>query len=274
MIKPLPTWRNRRIGEAALVRRIDRFVIKNQLLQLLSHYRQWVGSRGIFDHFPIYLEVTGPPIKPQAPFNFNSVGLQDPGYIEMVKNHWAQIPPSQHHSKAEGFCHNLLQLKKLTIKWNKDKQRKDNQTLSSVEADITDLTANNNRGFMSAEDKAHLIDLENKRAKEPLGYNLAEIIRVAGHFPRFVDQDSVDEISAPISREELEVTLKWFQKDKSPGPDGWPIEFYLEFFDTIGNDLLNVVEECILSGRMYEAINTTFIALIPKSDSQNSFSDF
>jgi len=73
---------------------------------------------------------------------------------------------------------------------------------------------------------------------------------------------------------ELERTLNWFKKDKSPGPDGWIIEFYLAFYDIIGQDLLKVVDDYRISGRMYEAINSTFIALIPKTDSLISFNHF
>jgi len=43
---------------------------------------------------------------------------------------------------------------------------------------------------------------------------------------------------------ELEVTLKWFKKDKSPILDGWLVEFYLEFFDILGQDLLKVIRDC------------------------------
>lgn len=43
--------------------------------------------------------------------------------------------------------------------------------------------------------------------------------------------------------EELEGTLKWFKKDKSPGLDGWPMEFYLDFLELLGEDLLAVIEE-------------------------------
>ena len=73
---------------------------------------------------------------------------------------------------------------------------------------------------------------------------------------------------------ELFVVLHSFQKDKSPGPDGWPIEFFLGFFYLIGGDLLKVVEESRQAGFIYGPINSTFIALIPKKDSSENFDDF
>lgn len=73
---------------------------------------------------------------------------------------------------------------------------------------------------------------------------------------------------------ELKITLKWFKKDTSVGPDGWRVEFYLSFFEIIGLDLLKVVEECRTMGRMYEAINSAFIVLIPKVDSPQYFNSF
>ena len=110
--------------------------------------------------------------------------------------------------------------------------------------------------------------------KSPAGSNLAETINVASHFPRFVNNEDSGALTDPVTMEELESTIKWFQKEKSPGPDGWTIEFYIAFFDTIGGDILKVVEESRTSGRLYDAINSTFIALIPKSDSPSSFDDF
>lgn len=41
---------------------------------------------------------------------------------------------------------------------------------------------------------------------------------------------------------ELESTSKWFKKDKIIGLDGWPVEFYIAFFETLGEDLLKVIE--------------------------------
>ena len=52
------------------------------------------------------------------------------------------------------------------------------------------------------------------------------------------------------------------------------IEFNLGFFDLLGEDLLEVVEESRKSGFIHAPINTTFIALIPKVDKPEEFDDF
>jgi hypothetical protein len=46
------------------------------------------------------------------------------------------------------------------------------------------------------------------------------------------------------------------------------------FFDLIGNDVLEAVEESRRSGSMVSSLNSTFIALIPKVDKPSSFGDF
>ena len=46
------------------------------------------------------------------------------------------------------------------------------------------------------------------------------------------------ELMEEVSEEELKATLNSFQKDKSPRPDEWKVEFFLDGYDTIGLDLL------------------------------------
>jgi hypothetical protein len=52
------------------------------------------------------------------------------------------------------------------------------------------------------------------------------------------------------------------------------MEFYTRFYDLLGKDLLAVVEESRIIGRMHAPFNSTFISLIPKSDKPKSFDDF
>jgi len=67
-----------------------------------------------------------------------------------------------------------------------------------------------------------------------------------------------------VSINELKEVLFSFKKDKSPGPDGWTVEFFTVFFDLVSKDLLEMVEETRNLGKIIMGINSTFIALIPK----------
>ena len=74
--------------------------------------------------------------------------------------------------------------------------------------------------------------------------------------------------------EELKEVIHSFQKDKIPGLDGWSIEFYLDFSELPGEDLLEVVEKSRKLGVIHAPINSTFIALIPKYNKTEAFYDF
>lgn len=101
-----------------------------------------------------------------------------------------------------------------------------------------------------------------------------EVLQVTEAVPLFVEQEDKEILNAPITLAELEVTLKSMGKDKSPGSDGWPIEFFIAFFALIGQDLLLATEDCRITGVMPEAFNSTFLALTPKVDNPQSFDDF
>ena len=65
---------------------------------------------------------------------------------------------------------------------------------------------------------------------------------MAGLFPRYVEQEDVEDLLKLVSIGELENTLKWFKKEKSPSLDNWSIELYISFFDLLGEDLLHSIE--------------------------------
>jgi hypothetical protein len=93
-------------------------------------------------------------------------------------------------------------------------------------------------------------------------------------YPRIVLEEEVTTLEKVVSLEELSVVLKGFAKDKSLGPDGWTVEFFLFFFDLVGPDLLAMVEDTRCRGEVCRTINSTFLALIPKSNRPLSFSNY
>lgn len=57
----------------------------------------------------------------------------------------------------------------------------------------------------------------NQLFKDHPGATLVDVICIGGHFPRFVEPDSLEDLNKPVTLGELESTLKWFKKDKSLG---------------------------------------------------------
>ena len=82
------------------------------------------------------------------------------------------------------------------------------------------------------------------------------------------------ELMEEVLEEELKATLLSFQKDKSPGPDGWTVEFFLARYDTIGPYLLQLVEETRVNGVLHLPLNSTFLTLVPPKNNPESVEDY
>jgi len=137
--KLMPTRRSNRAREDSQVQILDRFLIKEGLLTMGLLHKQWVGSGGVSDHLPIFMEIKGGPQKPRGPFKFSSSWLKDPSFIQMIKKFWKAHPPNELGSITEGFSKNLRSLKNLSKIWAHKKLLKDDETLLKAEKEIADL---------------------------------------------------------------------------------------------------------------------------------------
>lgn len=81
-------------------------------------------------------------------------------------------------------------------------------------------------------------------------------------------------LSEEVSDQEVLVALNSIQKLKSLGPNGFPVDFYLGFYDLIKDDLLLIVWESQFSSNGIGSFNTTFLCLIPKTQDGFSFVDY
>eukprot|EP00253_Pinus_taeda_P022290 PITA_22290 len=92
--------------------------------------------------------------------------------------------------------------------------------------------------------------------------------------PIMFDPQAYEDFIKPVSEDVLLSAMKAFNKDRSPGPDGWPIEFFIHFFDLFKRDLLRMVEASRMSGHIHSSLSSTFIALIPKKKESATLHDF
>ena len=89
-------------------------------------------------------------------------------------------------------------------------------------------------------------------------FDIAEQLNVVRLFLHMTTDEDINCFLKPISGPEVEAVLRGFKKDKSLGPDGWPVEFFLAFFDLVGEDLVLAVEQSRLQGKVTGALNSTF----------------
>ena len=109
---------------------------------------------------------------------------------------------------------------------------------------------------------------------DDMSTNIGAQLRVIRLFLTFTQDEEVNCFLEPITIQEVEAVLKGFKKDKSPGPDRWPIEFFLAFFDLIGEELTSTAEQARVEGYVSGSINSTFFTLIPKCENPSTFADF
>ena len=104
--------------------------------------------------------------------------------------------------------------------------------------------------------------------------NIDDQLKVIRLFPSFVLEDEKESFLPYFSLSKIEVILKGFKNDKIPDPNGWPVEFFLNFFDLLRGDLLKAVECSRISGRITPSLNSTFLVLIPNKNKPVYFADF
>jgi hypothetical protein len=104
--------------------------------------------------------------------------------------------------------------------------------------------------------------------------NFTNQASITGFFPRLISEREAALPNVSGTKEEIWKVLNTFNRDKSLRPDGWIIEFYLHFFDLVGDDLWEVVEDTRIRGVVNPAIKSTLLTLIPKSNLSSSFSDY
>ena len=78
------------------------------------------------------------------------------------------------------------------------------------------------------------------------------------------DENSKKDLEKEIENKELENALQETEKNKSPGMDGIPYEFYREFWDLVGDDLTEVLKYSLNKGQLPITQRRAVITLIPK----------
>ncbi len=90
--------------------------------------------------------------------------------------------------------------------------------------------------------------------------------------PKINDQNR-ELCEEPFNIEDLFNVVKRMPKNKSPGPDGLPFEFFKVFWDSIKFLLYDALIECLNNGELAESMKQGLICLIPKPNKDSSLLD-
>jgi len=86
------------------------------------------------------------------------------------------------------------------------------------------------------------------------------------HIPRLVSRDDNFNLNKPMTKEEVNYAIKDMQNGKTPGPNGFNVDFFKSCWSIVKQDIMNVVKDSKLNRTILMALNTSFISLIPKQD--------
>jgi hypothetical protein len=159
----IPTWRNGRSGSDSIARRLDRFLVSDQLLTQARLSKSWVELPFVSDHAPVFLQLQATTVHKAYPFKFNHHWLADPDFSLIAHNVWKNPCFLQEVNPQQRMVWKLKVIKAHTKAWYKAKKEKENHNLIKLEFEISQLIKKSSRGALSAEDSEHLTALEFSR---------------------------------------------------------------------------------------------------------------
>lgn len=91
-------------------------------------------------------------------------------------------------------------------------------------------------------------------------------------------QENLSDLSVwmerPFSEQEVKEGLKGLKEDFVSGPDGFSSKFYSKFWDVIRDKVMCVLNEFHASSSLCQNQNSSFIALIPKTQNPQEIHEF
>ena len=158
-----PTWYNGREGVGHVAKRLDRFLISNKLLEKIDRYRTWVDFSKLSDHCPVSLQLDFDFLKINLPFKFNRVWLEEEEFRAFIRATWVDMNHLECEPDCRRFMMKLRFLKRLVIKWERQRKAKNRLELYEVEETIALLNEKIMTGSGADEDRKRLSDTIDSR---------------------------------------------------------------------------------------------------------------
>lgn len=97
---------------------------------------------------------------------------------------------------------------------------------------------------------------------------------VFNNFSARVTEEMNEDLTKPVTEEEVRKAVFSIGPNKAPGPDGFTGAFYRQFWPTIKDQIISEVQQFFEQGILDPDINKTNLCLIPKIEVPRSMGDF
>lgn len=111
-------------------------------------------------------------------------------------------------------------------------------------------------------------------ATEPILDRSQFIKKFTKYIPKLVTREDNHNLNRPISEDEVREVINEMQNGKALGQDGFIVDFFKACWETVKQDILDIVEDSRRSKSVLKVINASFIALILKQEKSSTLSKF
>nr|GFC80304.1 RNA-directed DNA polymerase, eukaryota, reverse transcriptase zinc-binding domain protein [Tanacetum cinerariifolium] len=117
-------------------------------------------------------------------------------------------------------------------------------------------------------------DLNTINKKEALDLAQKAKVRWAIEGDENSNLELANDMEVDVTSDKIKKSVWDCGPDKSPGPDGFTLDFFRRFWSIVGEDVILAVKEFFSSGVIPNGCNSSFIALIPKVMDAKLINDF
>ncbi|XP_023638041.1 uncharacterized protein LOC111830437 [Capsella rubella] len=309
---PLFTWSNKQDG-GLICKKLDRALHNPGWLQTFPQSYCTMEAGGCSDHLRGTISLTSGFSRSRGPFKFTNAIASQPEFIPRMKSYWqASSPLFQSTSTLFRFSKKLKLLKPILRELGRNKLSDISRRAAAAYDDLCLLQlrtlSSPNPQDLREETKAYERWEKVRQAlnsihevQNPAGVTLtnsndikAEAVRfftdllttapsdfsgasveyIGALIPfRCSDHDQT-RLTAEVTEAEIKKVIFSMPTNKAPGPDGYTTEFFKEAWDIVGRELILSVKSFFTYGFLPKGLNTTILALIPKTVDVRAMKDY
>ena len=142
----IPTWSNKRLEGDYIGKRLDRALVKDNLINVLGMPRSSVVASNISNHMPVLLTWRLGDRSQGLPYKFNQAWLEEHDFVNLIRESWLSKDGLDNLVGWDRFHFKMQRMKNAAKKWEINKKL-------ALKAEIIDIKTKMKQIYMGFKDK-------------------------------------------------------------------------------------------------------------------------